>query len=214
MKIYKSKVRIISVVLAIFVIVAAMLCIAAMNNDNDENESTFLSLVERLDSIMLVNPVVSIDLGHPEALTAEEKDQVRKEFCAAMDEALTSDSYLRNTYNRIFEGRLPDKVQCANVNSGYGVFSSEIISKSYDGDVAKARIESVTWSKYISQGSVDSEYSVVFPVNKDITDIVFKKENGEWKIESYEILEHLMEGDYDLALEYSKSVMPKNVFAK
>ena len=59
--------------------------------------------------------------------------------------------------------------------------------------------------------------------NDGLTNIHLKKENGVWKIDAYEIKTKLMEGDYELtrnfetynqALDYAKSVMPENVFAK
>lgn len=209
----------------ILLCIAVIFCVTAMHNDSDSNDKIFLELREKFNEIKSVSSVIDVDISFPEKLTESDKAAAREQFSQKMSDVLTNDSYLNNTYANVLERLLASENDPVRYVTVTGVFKSDILSKIYDAErnTATVRFETIKWEKYINQGSVDSEYSVVFPVNKDITDIVFKKEDGKWKIESYEILEHLMEGDYDLArsfstyeeaLEYSKSVMPKNVFAK
>lgn len=205
--------------------VAVVFCVTAMHNDSDSNDEIFLELREKFNEIKSVSSAIDVDISFPEKLAESDKAAAREQLSLKMSDVFTTDSYLNNTYANALERSLAGENNPVSYVTVTGIFASDILSKTYenDGNTATVRFETIKWEKYINQGSVDSEYSVVFPVNKDITDIVFKKENGEWKIESYEILEHLMEGDYDLArsfstyeeaLEYSKSVMPENVFAK
>lgn len=219
--------KLFSIILPVLAVLAAatvVLCITAMDNAPQKDDAEILDVIDKFNQLCSTNPVIDIDISRPQDLTDAEKSEIKSQHMAAMNEVLTENSYLKNTYGNVLARKLSAENAPVSVSPQVGLFSSDIISKSYDGENSvTVVVETVRWEKYINQSASDSEYSVVFPVNKDTSEFVFKKENGVWKIDAYEIKTKLMEGDYALtrnfetykqALDYAKSVMPENVYAK
>lgn len=213
---------ILSVLLVVSLITTVMFVFA-----DDLEYGTIVELITKEKEVIHPESVVEEDIRFPQTLSVQQKEQVVAEYTEKLDEVYSIRCQKRATYKQVMETKLAqsiDYVRRDTIDSG--VFEVNLISKETVDGIVKARLETVTWFKYITEPQQPAEkaYAVIFPVTKKTSDYEFEKTDDGWRILSCEAVESIptqMEGDYDIeksfdtyeeALEYALATNPENIF--
>ena len=215
---------VISVLLVVGVITAVTLVMA-----DDLEYGSMVELITKENAVIHPESVVDIDINYPQNLDDSQKEQVMQQYIEKLDEVYSLRCQKRATYKNVMESKLTENneyIRRDTIDSG--VFEVNVISKEVENGIVKARLETVTWFKYISEpgeNSSDKDFFVTFPVTMKTSDYEFEKTEDGWRILSCTAcndLPSVMGGDYDIeksfdtydeALEYANATTPKNVYA-